>query len=71
MSFMIFTGRFVYWVFDLSGLVVGMDFGRLNRFAWYRLAVIEGDGAEILVWSVEFYGFYDELPLILDLFKLF
>ena len=50
MSFMIFTGRFVYWVFDLSGLVVGMDFGRLNRFAWYRLAVIEGDGAEMLYW---------------------
>ena len=32
--------------------------------------VFDGDGAETLVYCVEFYGFYDELPLILALFKL-
>ena len=32
--------------------------------------MFDGDGAEILVYYVEFYGFCDELPLILALFKL-
>ena len=30
----------------------------------------DGDGTETLVYCVEFYGFCDELPLILALFKL-
>ena len=30
-----------YWVFGLSGLVVGMDLGRLNGFAWWCLMVLE------------------------------
>ena len=32
--------------------------------------MFDGDGAEMLVYCVEFYGFCDELPLILALFKL-
>ena len=32
--------------------------------------VVDGGGAEALVYCVEFYGICDELPLILALFKL-
>ena len=34
------------------------------------MLTVDGDGTETLVYCVEFYGFYDELPLILALFKL-
>ena len=48
-----------WWLCDWNGL------GCLNWFASCWLIVFDGDGAEILVYYVEFYGFCDELPLIL------